>query len=162
MPLCISASSPFLLPDKCTSISHCWASFSTECRRQTDTYWPSGLLFQLHLGHREALRFGGSGQCAFPKLEPGARQRGLVAPPLLREHQPCSRGPWARLEGMVWQTVRSCFRQGLYRERTARPGEAYHSPTFSFSVHCGWRYGGLIETENKSSWFHRKLLRSTL
>ena len=124
---------PFLLPRRHTSISHHWASFCITCHRQTNTYWPSGLLFQLHLGRREALQFGGSGQCALPKLEPGARQRGLAAPPLLRGHIPRSRGPWARLERAVRQVARSCFRQGLRRERTTLPGEAFRCPTFSSS-----------------------------
>ena len=55
------------------------------------------------------------------------------APPRLRQHQPYSRGPLARLEGVVQLAMRSCFRQGLCRERIALSGEAYHSPTFSFS-----------------------------
>ena len=124
---------PFLLPGRHSSISHHLASFCIECHRQTDTYWPSGLLFQLHLGRREALQFGGSGQCALPKLEPKARQRGLAAPPLLREHMPRLQGPWARLEVVVRQAVRSCFQQGLCQERTALPGEAYQCPNLSFS-----------------------------
>src|SRR3989337_2431065 len=89
---------PFLLPDKCTSISHRWAFFCIECHRQTNTYWPSGLLFQLLLALREVLQFGGNGLCALPKLEPEARQQGLTAPPHLRGRVPRPWGLVAQLE----------------------------------------------------------------
>src|SRR5215216_1580837 len=86
--LCVSLPAvPFLLPGKCTSISHHWASFCTECHQQPDTYWPSRLLFQL-LALREVLRSGGNGLCALPKLETEARQRGLATPPRSRERLP--------------------------------------------------------------------------
>src|SRR5215216_5156365 len=92
---------PFLLPGKCTSISHRWAFFCIVCHRQTDTYWPSELLFQLLLALREVLRFEGNGLCALPKLEPGARQRGLAAPPHSLGCFPRPRGPVARQEGVA-------------------------------------------------------------
>ena len=143
---------PFLLPGRCTSISHRWASFCTECHRQTDTYWPTGLLFQLHLGHREVLQFGGSGLCALPKLEPRARHRGLAR----ADQWPDRRVQPRNRRGVVSCRVPARSPERLYRERLT----GVQFPPLS--GHCYRGYGGLSKMENESPWFHRKLLHSTL
>ena len=56
------------------------------CCRQTGTYLTAGLLFPLLLALREVLLSEGSGQSAVPMLELVARQQGLKAHLLLREH----------------------------------------------------------------------------
>ena len=56
------------------------------CYRQTGTYLTAGLLFPLLLALREVLLSEGNGQCVVPMLELVARQQGLKAHLLLREH----------------------------------------------------------------------------
>ena len=58
----------------------------------------AGLLFLLLLALREVLLFEGNGQSAVPMLELVARQQGLKAHLLLREHPLLRREPAAQPE----------------------------------------------------------------
>ena len=84
------------------------------CCRQTGTYLTAGLLFPLLLALREVLLSEGNGQSAVPMLELAARQQGLKAHLLLREHPLLRQGLAALLELDV---PRQACRSKTCRER---------------------------------------------